>query len=211
MSKSVSIPRADVVSLEVGIVGDTPLLMNKFTKSARDDMLGKQTGKATKGKDARDPEAEFRARIYRVDGEEQQEDPRDVDPESGTFGIKTMAFKLAMADMAKQDGMDVAGTHLRRGIQVLGEMTPIYYDQIVMDERLVSLGGRGNTKTIRFRPKFLGWRADLRLRVMPVCVSVEQAVSLLNMAGTSVGVGDYRVESGGNFGMFHVDVAESPE
>ena len=56
----------------------------------------------------------------------------------------------------------------------------------------------------RFRPQFDEWSATLEVRYSPEQLTAEQIVQLFNTAGVAIGLGDWRPEFGGNFGMFEV-------
>lgn len=60
------------------------------------------------------------------------------------------------------------------------------------------------TADIRYRGEFREWSADLAIRFNASVLSAEQITNLFNMAGFGVGVGEWRPERSGSFGMFHV-------
>ena len=59
-------------------------------------------------------------------------------------------------------------------------------------------------KDLRFRPEFRNWKAKLLIRYDADRVTVEQVANLLNHGGQTVGVGEWRPEKNGTFGMFQV-------
>ena len=60
------------------------------------------------------------------------------------------------------------------------------------------------TTDIRYRGEFREWSVDLDVQYNAAAVSPEQVVNLFNVAGFAVGVGEWRPEKNGSFGMFHV-------
>ena len=59
-------------------------------------------------------------------------------------------------------------------------------------------------KDLRFRPEFRNWKAKLLVRFDADRVTVDQVANLLNYGGQTVGVGEWRPEKNGTFGMFQV-------
>lgn len=193
MAQQVTIPKPDHRRLTVTVIGDQPLLSHRFSDKSKEAMLAKQQKRAKGGKEARDPEAEFKASLYRIDGED------------GQYGFPAAAFKKAMVSACRfVDGM--AMTVARGALHVMGDIIPLTYDELKMREDTVVLNGR--TRDLRYRGEFRGWSAELTILYDASVVSAEQVVNLLNRAGFGVGVGDWRPEKNGSFGMFHVDGAE---
>lgn len=60
------------------------------------------------------------------------------------------------------------------------------------------------TADIRYRPEFKHWRVKLPIKYNADKISLEQLVNLFNLAGFGVGVGEWRPEKDGQYGMFHV-------
>jgi len=193
MAQQVSIPKPDHRRLKVTVIGDQPLLSHKFSERCKKAMLAKQQRRANGGKESRDPEMDFKASLYRVDGED------------GEYGFPAAAFKKAMVSACRfVDGM--AMTVARGALHVMGDIIPLAYDELKMREDTVVLNGR--TRDLRYRGEFRGWSAELTILYDASVVSAEQVGNLLNRAGFGVGVGDWRPEKNGSFGMFHVDGAE---
>ena len=61
---TVSIPALDIREFDLRIVGDTPLISHAWDEKAKLMMLQKQMKKATNGREARDPFAEFVSSLY---------------------------------------------------------------------------------------------------------------------------------------------------
>lgn len=180
------LPRIDVRRLGVVLVGDSPLICHAWSEKAKRQMLDKQMKKANKGKEAKDPEADFEASLYPLPG--------------GGYGFPSVAFKSAAVSAARfVDGARM--TELRGALHVEGEFVPIEGEP-TMRQDMVRVGM--GTADIRFRGEFRSWRATLPVRFNAVAISVEQILNLFNVAGFGVGVGEWRPEKDGSFGMFHV-------
>jgi hypothetical protein len=57
---------------------------------------------------------------------------------------------------------------------------------------------------MRHRPRFDEWGARFNLLIDDTQLAVETAHQLLNEAGQSIGIGDFRPEKRGPFGTFRV-------
>src|SRR5688572_10023245 len=61
---AVELPQLRIQTIEVTLIGDTPLIVHKWSEKARKQMLDKQMKKASAGKEAKDPEREFRESLH---------------------------------------------------------------------------------------------------------------------------------------------------
>lgn len=88
---------------------------------------------------------------------------------------------------------------------VIGDLVEIKGSRPAMRTDFVRVGRFSQrTADIRYRAEFKEWRVDLRILYNMRVISKEQIAHLLNLAGFSVGIGDWRPEKGGQFGMFEV-------
>lgn len=61
------------------------------------------------------------------------------------------------------------------------------------------------TTDLRYRGYFAEWWADLEISYNENGnLSLSDIVNLINLGGATVGIGEWRVEKSGQFGMFHV-------
>ena len=72
-----------------------------------------------------------------------------------------------------------------------------------MREDMVRIGM--GTADLRYRGEFKNWATTLTIRYIPFAISMEQIINLFNVGGFSCGVGEWRPEKGGSFGMYHVE------
>jgi hypothetical protein len=61
------------------------------------------------------------------------------------------------------------------------------------------------TADIRYRGAFNEWSSVFQVKYNAGAISIEQLVNLINLGGFACGLGEWRVEKGGSFGMFHVE------
>ena len=62
----------------------------------------------------------------------------------------------------------------------------------------------GRTSTIAYRPQFWGWELDVPVVFNTNLVSEAQLLNLVQLAGFSIGIGDWRPERNGTFGTFSI-------
>ncbi len=188
MATELAIPPIDIRLYELRIVGDTPLIVHAWSAKAKKEMLDKQMGKARAKKEPKDPQRDYEDAFYRLP--------------DGTPAFPTIAFKAAAVGAARQvDGLKM--TFLRGAFHTLGDLVAIEGEPR-MREDMVRLGGVSNPADLRYRPEFDPWAVALRIRLDARSLTLEQLVHLFNQAGFSCGVGEWRPERNGRFGMFHI-------
>lgn len=89
------------------------------------------------------------------------------------------------------------------------DLVQIKYDTLSMREDMVKIGGISKTPQQRFRAQFDGWFADLNVKyITNGQTSLDQIINIINAGGFVCGIGEWRPEKDGRFGMFHVEAAE---
>lgn len=171
----------------IKIIGDSPLIVHAWSAKAKKEMLDKQMKKAKGPKVAKNPEQDYEDAFYRL--------------ANGKPGFPTIGIKAAAVSAAGRfaDGMKM--TEVKGSFHILGELVEIKGEP-KMREDMVRIGM--GTADIRYRPEFTEWTADLLVQYNPDAISLEQIVNILNLAGFGVGIGEWRVEKDGHYGMFHV-------
>lgn len=182
---AVNVPAPDIRELRFNLVGTSPLICHKWSEKAKKEMLDKQMKKATKGKEAKDPERDYRDSLY--------EHP------DGGYGFPAIAFKAAMVRAGTY--LDLKMTFLRGAFHVPAELVPITGEPR-MREDMVRVGM--GVADIRYRGEFLPWGAELPILYNARVISDEQLANLLVTAGFSVGVGEWRPEKDGSYGMWRL-------
>ena len=216
----VTIPALKLKTFQLHIVGDSPLLVHAWSEKAKRTMLESQQQKAPTSQGIRRPHVEFADSLYwltekpnldDLTDEEAQEVLAKVIPQS-KFGFPTIAFKAAALDgsfqqgllAAKAGGSKLAKTTARGAILVLGEFAEIEGTP-TLHQSEARIGGSSRTTDLRFRGEFKEWETKLNIRYNSDAISMEQIVTLFYIGGFSVGVGEWRNEKGGRYGMFHVE------
>lgn len=187
----IEIPPVVIRTMPIRIVGDSPLISHKWSDKAKQMMLDKQMGKAVPKKAPKDPEQEYRDSLY--------EHP------DGGYGFPSVAFKAAAVSACRSvDGIKM--TEARAAFHVPGELVKIDGTP-EMREDMVRIGM--GTADIRYRGEFKEWSATLMIRFNENVLTPSQIVNLFNVAGFGVGIGEWRPEKDGSYGMFHVALGEA--
>ena len=180
--------------LSFGIAGVSPLVMHQWADKARRALREKHAGRKTKEREKRDPQAEADAATYKCD--------------DGTPGIPAIAFKSSLISAAHKD-LGIEKTLIRKavftGCSDPQQVLPITFDRVETREDLVRVGA--GQPDLRYRPYFFGWHCTMILQFEPSMVRVDDLLSLIDRAGLSVGIGEWRPEKGGEYGRFKIDDA----
>lgn len=85
-----------------------------------------------------------------------------------------------------------------------GDMAEIKGDTPIMREDMVRIGM--GSADLRYRGEFRNWYIDCVLEYNANgAMSLEQIINCINAGGYVCGIGEWRPEKDGNFGMFHVE------
>jgi hypothetical protein len=185
-SKEIRLPELRLKHILIEVVGTSPLIMNRFSEKAKQQMLGKQTKQASAGREAKKPKELYEASLHRL-------------PDGKGYGFPAVGFKAAAVRAGTY--ADEKMTFLRGAFHVDGDLIPIIGEPS-MREDTVRLQGR--TADIRFRGQFVEWTATIPITYNATAISLEQVVNLFRIAGFAVGVGEWRPERNGGFGRFDV-------
>ena len=177
------------------IVGATPLVMNKFSQKAREQMRKKQEAgsQAKKGKtrEAKDFDACYEGAIHRS--------------KEGWIGIPAAAFRSAMISACRLVNFKMTISKMAVFVEMDGvdadEGTPLV--RVYGDPRPLEMAVRNDSGVadIRIRPIFEEWKAELRIRFDADIFSEQDVANLLMRAGMQVGVGEGRPDSKDSTGM----------
>lgn len=202
--------------VEVTLVGDTPLIMHAWSEKAKRMMLEAQQGKAKgKKKEIKNPVDDFIQSMYWLSGkpdtdgmdEEQCKEAFENAIQNGAkFGFPVTAFKQAAISATYRMGYTKDKMSLR-GVFFIstdyGDMAEIVSDTPVIREDMVKIGM--GTADLRYRGEFRNWSTTFRIRYnVNGQYSLENILNVLNAGGMVCGVGEWRPERDGQFGMFHV-------
>ena len=183
--RTIEIPEIRLGTIMVGIIGQTPLLTNRFREKARQKIEDKQQKKAKGPKDARNPTEEF-------------EDACHVISE-GVYGFPAVGIKKALV-VAGGRFADEKMTHLRGVINIMSDMIEIKAKAPKMRSDTVRLSN--GVTSIAYRPMFMPWEMEVPVKFNASIIGEAQILNLFQIAGFSVGIGAWRPECNGTFGTF---------
>ena len=188
-AETITIPALKVETFQLKLVGDSPLIINKFSNKAQQEILDKQMHRAKGARAAKDPEMAYQDSMH-----------KDSD---GDLAFPSIGFKAAAVTACSQN-LDITKVVARGAFHLPGEYVKIEgKPRMRQDMVRIHMG----TADVRFRAEVPEWSCIITVRHNPNVLSASQIINLFNVAGFSVGVGDWRPEKDGQFGMFHVEPA----
>lgn len=200
----------EIKKVTVRVVGDTPLIMHAWSEKAKRMMLEAQMGIAKgKKKEVKNPADDFIRSMYWLtpmpeDGT--MESFEEAIANGARFGFPVTAFKQAAISAAYRMGWAKDKMSMRGAFYIDSDengMIEIHSDSPEMREDMVKVGM--GTADIRYRGEFKNWYADLTISYNANGqYSLENIVNIINAGGYVCGVGEWRPERDGQYGMFHV-------
>lgn len=195
-SSVVEIPRPNIKVLSVEIEGTTPLIFHKFAEKTMRQMEEKQQKKAgaTK-KEARNPEEEYEASFYRN--------------KDGKVAFPANNLKQSFVNACRVlNGVPM--TLIRAAVFVVGDeegLIEVIHKGEEMRKDMVRIGM--GTSDIRYRGQVKDWRMKFLVKFNADVLSEAQVLHLIQTAGFSVGIGEWRPEKNGDFGTYTLPILES--
>lgn len=201
VAEVVTVHRLEMGTVDIPIVGISPLITNPWTEKAKELLrtsqgIGVNKGATKAKREAKDIDAEIEGRlnVYRLS--------------DGRNGFPATAFKSAMVRAAKVL-LDMDMTTSRLLFHVTG----------VDDPELVAIAGEpkvyenfprnaNGNPDIRYRPIFYDWATTLRVSFVKSRIDAQSVYNLVDHAGQMVGIGEWRpgskTSNTGSFGRFAV-------
>lgn len=197
-SGEIVIPKPEIASIQVGIVGTSPLIVHAWSEKATRMMLNKQMGLPTPKKEPKSPEDDYNGARYISS--------------QGWDGVPATAFKAAMVGACRLvEGLPM--TMARRLFFVEADDRELNLVRIFaepqMRQDMVRL--ESGVADVRHRPMYYPWRATVTVRFLSGVIKPAQVVNLLMLAGLTEGVGEWRPSapksSTGTYGLWEVEGA----
>ncbi len=210
----VEIKAPDFRTMPIRIVGDTPLMVHNWSEKAKKQMLDAAMG-LNKGKkrDPKDPVYEYINSFYWLEGKPEENTMEAFEKavnNGARFGFKTVCVKSASVSAAYRKGWSKDKVSLRSEIFIKsadGEFIEIKGSKPIMREDPVTVGISGTD--LRYRGEFHNWYADFTLVYdANGTFKLDALINMINLGGFACGIGEWRVEKGGDFGMYHVAPTE---
>ena len=194
----------------ISIEGDTPFIIHKWSEKAKKEMLDKQMGvKRAEKKSPKNPIQDFIDSFYWI-----TDSPKEYTMEAfekavkngARFGFPATAVKQCMQSAAYRCGWEKNQMGVRSAVFIVpdfGDLVEIQYEDMpVMREDMVKINL--GTADIRYRGSFEKWRMNIHVKYNSSMYSLDYLVNVLNASGFMCGLGEWRMERDGQFGMFHV-------
>ena len=186
-----TIPAPNIQTFGVTIKGTTPLIFHKWSEKAIKMIQDKQAKKVAKAREAREPEKEYEDSFY-----------YDRD---GEIAFPANAVKQSMVGACRFLGKDVQMTVIRGAVFIVGDvdgLIPVQYTEKEMRTDMVTVGIA--SADVRYRGQLNDWSMDLTIKYNADVITAEQTVNLLQTAGFSQGLGEWRAEKNGSNGAFEI-------
>ena len=190
----VLIPPLRLQAIKLRIVGKSPLIQNRFSDKSRREMADRAAQKVRHKRAPKDPAAEFEAAIEYLPGSGNRK-----------YAIKAAAFKKAAISACRYvEGIPMS--YAKGAFHVLGDFIELKVKgKPKMREDSVRIGNFGNKKAdLRYRPMFERLECELPIEYNASAITAQQIAHILNVAGFAIGVGEWRPEKEGAFGLFRV-------
>ena len=234
-SELIEIRPIGMTEVSVKIVGDTPLIMHAWSAKAKREILYKEVfGKALK-KETKDPIKDFCSSMYWLDPMPTEFDEKTVLEalKTARFGFPVTAFKQAAISAAyrmgwTKDKMSTRGCFfiepdatsyysgdlevdpVKKDIIIIpnvpraDQLVEIHSNTPLMREDMVKVGM--GSADMRYRGEFQNWSCLLRIKYNTNGMyRLDQIINMINAGGTVCGVGEWRPERDGQYGIYHVE------
>ncbi len=174
--------------------GLSSLLAHAWSKKAVTQMLQNQMmtkeekKKAKENREPKNPQRDFEEAQY---------------IRNGKHCFPSTALKKAMGKAAS--AMGINPTLVKHAVFIEGDFLVIHHARCVMREDMVNIGKWPNrVPDLRYRPEYQEWWTEISVEYRLDMITPEQLTALLQNAGFSVGIGEWRPEKDGQFGRFEV-------
>ena len=213
MKKKVTEKKEEVVlkpikinEVEITIKGLSPLIVNNFSEKSKRQILEAQM-KKPKEKELRNPiEDGIRACYWLTPMPEEftQEAFDKALKEGARFGFPAKGIKASIVSGAYRNDCTPDKVSLQGAFYIEDEIIEIKYKNLVIRNDYVRIAHGGTD--VRFRPEFDDWEMTFKMRYNENRYSLEEIMNFINLGGFSCGLGEMRVEKGGNFGTYEIKV-----
>ena len=189
---------------KITIKGKSSLIVNNFNEKSRQQIIDAQM-KKPKSKELRNPIEDFMRACYWLTPEPTEFTEESFDKalkEGAKFGFPSKGIKASIVSGAYRNGASKDKVSLYGAFFIPEEFIEIKYGEISMREDYVRIAHGGTD--VRFRPEFKDWSMTFDIEYNENVYSLEQLINFINLGGFSCGLGEQRVEKGGNNGAYTV-------
>lgn len=194
---AIVVPELEIAEVPLVLIGESSLIVNRFSEKAKEMMRQAQQGAARMKKPPKDPEADFKGSLYIND--------------KGEYYFPCIAFKAAVISACRQvEGVSM--TAAKQLLHIKGEEALIMGSEPTIREDMVRVGM--GTADIRYRGEFKDWWTKITVVHDTNCISTSEIFNLFKIAGFGVGIGEWRPsapKNSGPYGRFRVATAKDLE
>lgn len=192
--------------VEVTIVGDTDLVLNKMNDVTTRDLTDKYKDKA---KDLAKPNEweEIITAMHWLKGKPSEYTEKalkeNLNPKKNAPCITAFGLKKSFGEALTRNKISQYSTEFRATVNVLGandNLIPITFTEYHLDEKLMS-PKKGKPVLVKLN-RFSGWTATFRISFLENVYSLEQIVNVINLAGFGLGIGSGR---NSDYGRYHIE------
>lgn len=220
LAQTVDVPSLETRSVVIPIISKTPLIVHNWSTKATKMMLDKQMGIASKGREKKDPFADFLGSLYPILG-------------GKGYGLPAPAFKACAVSAA--NSVELKMTQMKQAFHVqtytvqvnsapLAAEFKTEWDETYADKlkpfHALGIGMRmdivrleSGVADLRFRGWWPKWECELEVEYNPRMLTLQQLINLFRAGGSGVGVGEWRPGApmcrSGEHGRFDVKMALS--
>lgn len=192
-----------IKNVEITIVGDGDLVLNKMNDVVSKELVDKRKDKAKNLSKPNEWEKIITALHWR-DGK-----PTDFSEEGMIRALRENApcitafgLKKSFGDAVVRNEIDKYKTKFDASVNIIasGGLVPITFAEHFIDEKLMS--PKKGAPVLVHLNRFSGWKAEFTLSYTENAYSIEQIVNIINLAGFGIGIGSGRTSG---YGRYHVE------
>lgn len=201
----VEIPELEIKRTQITIVGDTPLIVKKFSQKAKEEIAEKQQKKAKKIKEGENVWETFIESLHWMTPKPKEYTEKafnEAVKKGAKFGFPATGIKQCIASGAYRKKLVKDKVSMYGSFHIVEELCEIK-GNLTMSEDYAKNPMTGGA-VICTRPKFTDWSITFTI-AYDSTFSIHELVNFINIGGFGVGIGCWRVEKAGMYGMFHVE------
>jgi hypothetical protein len=170
--------KTKLIKIQVEAMPGSSYIPHRLDGGVVSDFTMRETGGVDKKK-LRDFDKEYESCFYKT--------------HDGKYGIPSASFMAAILDSCV--ALNIPKTKVKRAIRLLGDVIELEYKGLNRRIDNPRRSGRNSTPDVRHRPEFIDWSVELLIQFDEEQVTPEQIINLVNSAGFTSGVGDWRPSS----------------
>lgn len=203
-AETILIKPISIKSARIRIIGDSPLIVHCFDEKSKKQILDKTMKVASSGRIARNPVEDFMRSFHwltEMPKEFTEEAFEEALTSGAKFGFPAVGFKASAISAAYRNGLSKDKVSIQGAFHIIGDMIQIMGVPNIRED-MVRI--QGSSADVRYRGEFKEWEVSFDIKYNTNLYSLEQIITFFNYGGFSCGIGEWRAEKGGSFGMYHV-------